>query len=167
MGCHTWARPGWQARSASCVPWCSPTCLPAFFFGPFPWPRLSGSPQYCFSCVRRWWGDGRPDAPVVCGAVVQPHERVYASGVANLTRTGAWAVTASVSGVLMQPVAFSAPLVLGGAMKVSCYCTAVFGTSDLPKNKDQARFKPGFGRLKVSRPASRPSLATFRRKSEV
>ncbi|HXP16012.1 MAG TPA: MFS transporter [Terriglobales bacterium] len=51
-------------------------------------------------------------------AVVQPHERVYASSVTNLTRTGAWAVTASVSGALMQHVAFSAPLVLGGAMKV-------------------------------------------------
>jgi MFS family permease len=51
-------------------------------------------------------------------AVVQPHERVYASGVTNLTRTGGWAVTASISGVLMQHVAFSAPLVLGGSMKV-------------------------------------------------
>jgi hypothetical protein len=51
-------------------------------------------------------------------AVVQPHERVYASGVTNLTRTGGWAVTASLSGVLMQHLAFSAPLVLGGSMKV-------------------------------------------------
>jgi len=51
-------------------------------------------------------------------AVVQPHERVYASGVTNLTRTGGWAVTASLSGVLMQNVAFSAPLILGGSMKV-------------------------------------------------
>lgn len=51
-------------------------------------------------------------------AVVQPHERVYASGVTNLTRTGGWAVTASLSGLLMQHVAFSAPLVLGGSMKV-------------------------------------------------
>ncbi|HSS98514.1 MAG TPA: MFS transporter [Terriglobales bacterium] len=51
-------------------------------------------------------------------AVVQPHERVYASGVTNLTRTGGWAVTASLSGLLMQNVAFSAPLILGGSMKV-------------------------------------------------
>ena len=51
-------------------------------------------------------------------AVVQPHERVYASGVTNLTRTGGWAVTASLSGFLMQNVAFSAPLILGGSMKV-------------------------------------------------
>jgi MFS family permease len=51
-------------------------------------------------------------------AVVQPHERVYASGITNLTRTGGWAVTASLSGVLMQNVAFSAPLILGGSMKV-------------------------------------------------
>lgn len=51
-------------------------------------------------------------------AVVQPHERVYASGITNLTRTGAWAVTASAAGALMQHVAFSAPLVLGGGLKV-------------------------------------------------
>lgn len=51
-------------------------------------------------------------------AVVQPHERVYASGVTNLTRTGAWAVTALAAGELMQRVAFSAPLLLGGGMKI-------------------------------------------------
>lgn len=51
-------------------------------------------------------------------AVVQPHERVFASGVTNLTRTGAWAVTASVAGELMQHLAFSAPLLFGGTMKI-------------------------------------------------
>jgi MFS family permease len=51
-------------------------------------------------------------------AMVQPHERVYASGITNLTRTLSWAVTSSTAGVLMQHVAFSAPLVLGGGMKV-------------------------------------------------
>ena len=52
-------------------------------------------------------------------AVVQSHERVYASGVTNLTRTGAWALTASAAGELMQHVAFSAPLLLGGIMKIA------------------------------------------------
>jgi MFS family permease len=51
-------------------------------------------------------------------AMVQPHERVYASGITNLTRTMSWAVTSSAAGVLMQYVAFSAPLVAGGGMKV-------------------------------------------------
>lgn len=51
-------------------------------------------------------------------ALVQPHERVYASGITNLARTGGWAVTASASGVLMQHVAFSAPLALGGSLKI-------------------------------------------------
>lgn len=51
-------------------------------------------------------------------AMVQPHERVYASGVTNLTRTGAWALSASAAGALMQHIAFSAPLVLGGSMKI-------------------------------------------------
>jgi predicted MFS family arabinose efflux permease len=52
-------------------------------------------------------------------ALVQPHERVYASGITNLTRTACWAATASTAGALMQHVAFSAPLILGGSMKVT------------------------------------------------
>jgi MFS family permease len=51
-------------------------------------------------------------------AMVQPHERVYASGITSLVRTSAWAATSSAAGALMQYVAFSAPLVLGGSMKV-------------------------------------------------
>jgi len=51
-------------------------------------------------------------------ALVQPHERVYASSVTNLARTGGWAVTASAAGALMQHVAFSAPLALGGSLKI-------------------------------------------------
>lgn len=52
-------------------------------------------------------------------AVVEPRERVYASSVTNLTRTGAWAVTASIAGELMQHLAFSAPLLFGGGMKIA------------------------------------------------
>jgi MFS family permease len=51
-------------------------------------------------------------------AMVQPHERVYASGITNLTRTVSWAVSSSAAGVLMQYVALSAPLVAGGGIKV-------------------------------------------------
>ena len=51
-------------------------------------------------------------------AVVAPHERVYASSFTNVSRTGAWAVSSSVAGVLMQHVAFSAPLLLGGGLKI-------------------------------------------------
>jgi len=38
--------------------------------------------------------------------------------VTNLTRNGAWAVASSVAGFLMQQVAFSAPLLLGGGLKI-------------------------------------------------
>ena len=51
-------------------------------------------------------------------AVVAPHERVYASSLTNVSRTGAWAASSSVAGVLMQHVAFSAPLLLGGSLKI-------------------------------------------------
>lgn len=52
-------------------------------------------------------------------AVVQPHERTYASGVTNFTRTVSWAAASSVAGVLMQNFAFSAPLALGGSLKIA------------------------------------------------
>ena len=51
-------------------------------------------------------------------AVVAPHERVYASTFTNISRTGAWAVSSSLAGVFMQHVAFSAPLILGGTLKI-------------------------------------------------
>jgi len=52
-------------------------------------------------------------------ALVRPHERTYASGVTNLTRTLAWAGATSVAGIVMQNLTFSAPLILGGACKIA------------------------------------------------
>jgi len=51
-------------------------------------------------------------------AVVAPEERTFASGVTNLTRNVSWAAASSAAGVLMQDVAFSMPLLLGGGMKI-------------------------------------------------
>lgn len=51
-------------------------------------------------------------------AVVRPEERTFASGVTNLTRNVSWAAASSVAGVFMQKVAFSAPLLLGGGLKI-------------------------------------------------
>jgi MFS family permease len=51
-------------------------------------------------------------------AVVRPEERTFASGVTNLSRNLSWAASSSASGWLMQRVAFSAPLFLGGALKI-------------------------------------------------
>jgi MFS family permease len=52
-------------------------------------------------------------------AVVKPHERTYASGMANLTRTVSWAAAASLAGALMQNLSLAAPLVLGGSLKIT------------------------------------------------
>jgi MFS family permease len=52
-------------------------------------------------------------------ALVKPHERPYASGITNVTRTGAWAAAAALSGLVMQRLAFSAPLVIGGTLKIA------------------------------------------------
>jgi MFS family permease len=51
-------------------------------------------------------------------AMVQPHERAFASGITNVTRTAGWAVASSLSGAIMQNLSFSAPLVLGGTLKI-------------------------------------------------
>ena len=51
-------------------------------------------------------------------AVVAPEERTFASGVTNLTRNVSWAAASSTAGGLMQDVAFSMPLLLGGGMKI-------------------------------------------------
>jgi MFS family permease len=52
-------------------------------------------------------------------ALVKPHERAYASGITNITRTGAWAAASAISGFLMQRLAFSAPLLIGGTLKIA------------------------------------------------
>lgn len=52
-------------------------------------------------------------------AVVKPHERTYASGITNLTRTVSWAAASSFAGALMQNFALSAPLILGGGLKIA------------------------------------------------
>ena len=52
-------------------------------------------------------------------AVVLPNERTFASGLTNLARNVFWAVGSSVAGLVMQNLAFSAPLVIGGGMKVA------------------------------------------------
>jgi MFS family permease len=52
-------------------------------------------------------------------AVVLPNERTFASGLTNLARNVFWAIGSSVAGLVMQNLAFSAPLVIGGGTKVT------------------------------------------------
>lgn len=52
-------------------------------------------------------------------AVVTPRERTYASSITNLTRTLSWAGASSLAGAVMQNFAFSAPLFLGGSLKIA------------------------------------------------
>jgi hypothetical protein len=51
-------------------------------------------------------------------AVVKPEERTFAAGVTNLVRNGAWAAASAVAGAFMQQIAFAAPLLLGGGLKI-------------------------------------------------
>jgi predicted MFS family arabinose efflux permease len=52
-------------------------------------------------------------------AVVLRNERTFASGLTNLARNLFWAAGSSVAGLVMQNLALSAPLVIGGGMKVT------------------------------------------------
>jgi predicted MFS family arabinose efflux permease len=60
-------------------------------------------------------------------AVVRPEERTFASGITNLTRNTCWAAASSLAGLFMQHVAFGAPLVLGGGLKI-VYDVLLYGS---------------------------------------
>jgi MFS family permease len=60
-------------------------------------------------------------------AVVADHEREAAAAFTNLSRTVAQAITPTITGWVMQSVAFSAPFVLGGGLKI-VYDVAVWLT---------------------------------------
>jgi hypothetical protein len=51
-------------------------------------------------------------------AVVQPRERLIASGVTHLVRLGGWAAAPFVAGALASRFALGAPIVAGAAMKI-------------------------------------------------
>ena len=51
-------------------------------------------------------------------AVVRPEERTFATGITNLARNVCWAIGSSLAGVSMQSLAFSAPLIAGGGLKI-------------------------------------------------
>lgn len=52
-------------------------------------------------------------------AVVKPEERVVASGVTQLVRTGGWALAPFFAGVLMRDDSLAAPLFTGAGMKIA------------------------------------------------
>jgi predicted MFS family arabinose efflux permease len=52
-------------------------------------------------------------------AIVRPEERSYASGVTNLARNLGWAAGPALAGLVMQHVAISGPLFIGGGLKIA------------------------------------------------
>jgi MFS family permease len=52
-------------------------------------------------------------------AVVRPEERLYASGITTLVRTGSWAVAPAFAGLLMQGTSMATPLFVGAGMKIA------------------------------------------------
>jgi predicted MFS family arabinose efflux permease len=66
-------------------------------------------------------------------SLVAPNERSFASAVTNLARNVCWAIGSAAAGLLMQDLAFSALLFVGGGTKV---------TYDLLLYKSFRRLKP-------------------------
>ncbi len=52
-------------------------------------------------------------------SLVSPAERSFASAVTNVARNVCWAIGSGVAGALMQNLAFSAPLLVGGGTKIT------------------------------------------------
>jgi MFS family permease len=52
-------------------------------------------------------------------SLVRPSERSFASAITNVARATCWAIGSGVAGVLMQNLAFSAPLIVGGGTKIT------------------------------------------------
>ena len=51
-------------------------------------------------------------------AVVEPHERTFASGVTQVVRLIAWAAAPAFAGWLLQHVSLGAPLLVGAGLKI-------------------------------------------------
>src|SRR5438477_7567157 len=75
-------------------------------------------------------------------ALVAPSERSFASAVTNVARNVFWAIGSAIAGVLMQDLAFSAPLIVGGSTKIAY---------DLLLYKSFRRVSAGGNSLKTSR----------------
>jgi MFS family permease len=52
-------------------------------------------------------------------AIVAPRERLYASGMTNVTRLVSWAVAPPIAGAIMSGLSLAAPLVVGGSLKIA------------------------------------------------
>ena len=52
-------------------------------------------------------------------AIVAPRERLYASGMTNVTRLVSWAVAPPIAGAIMSGLSLAAPLIVGGGLKIA------------------------------------------------
>lgn len=60
-----------------------------------------------------------PTRQAYLAAIVAPHERTFATGIVNLTRTAAWSVAPVISGYAMASLSLLAPLIAGGGIKIA------------------------------------------------
>jgi predicted MFS family arabinose efflux permease len=99
-------------------------------------------------------------------AAVLPNERTFASGFTNLARNVVWADGSSFAGLVMQNLAFSAPLVIDGGMKVA-YDVALyierFGSCGRQRNWSDALYVIGIQTTSVATVSRAPRIQrTFR-----
>lgn len=110
----------WLARHIGLVKTMVLTHLPSsFFLIAVPFASSFKVAILLFLCREALVEMDVPTRQSYVAAVVMPNERTFASGLTNLARNVFWAVGSSVAGLVMQNLAFSAPLVIGGGTKVA------------------------------------------------
>src|ERR1700751_5843038 len=115
---HIWEQHGWLATSGF-VKTMVFTHLPSsLFLIAVPFAPSFKVAILLFLCREALVEMDVPTRQSYFAAVVRPNERTFASGLTNLARNVFWAVGSAVAGLVMQNLAFSAPLVMGGGMKV-------------------------------------------------
>lgn len=82
-------------------------------------------------------------------AIVRPEERTFAIGITNLVRNVCWGIGSSLAGLSMQSIAFSAPLVAAGGLKIG-YDVLLYRSFRHLKPPEEQKFEEEqFGRNKI------------------
>ncbi len=70
-------------------------------------------------------------------AVVEPEERMRASGITHLVRLAGWAIAPAFAGLFMSGVGLAVPLVIGAAVKIAYDCLLYLSFRRLPPPEER------------------------------
>jgi len=110
----------WLARHIGLVNTMVFTHLPSsFFLMAVPFAPSFKWAVFLFLCREALVEMDVPTRQSYLAALVNPTERTFASGITNLARNVFWVLGSGVAGLMMRVTTFSAPLLVGGAARVT------------------------------------------------